>query len=136
MQSWTPNLETGDPDIDNHHQELFQLTAMLDDAIRSQSVEKLDSIISFLEHYVIEHFCEEETLMETHRYAFYDHHKAEHEVFKAHVSELRKIYLEGISLTHVIFAIRKILDKLVYHIRTVDIGIVGIVNSEHHEKSS
>lgn len=136
MQSWTPNLETGNPEIDNHHQELFQLTTMLDDAIRTQDLAKLESIVVFMEHYVIEHFSEEETLMQAHQYAFYIHHKAEHEIFKVHVQELRKIFDAGISHTHIIFAIRKILDKLIYHVRTVDVGIVDIVNSGHHEKSS
>lgn len=136
MKNWASNLETGNPDIDNHHQELFHLTAMLDEALRFQSLEKIDGIISFLEEYVVEHFQEEETLMQSSHYAFYAHHKAEHEIFKAHVHELRNVFLNGISITHLIFSIRKVLDKLVYHVRTVDIGIADIVKSEHNEKSS
>jgi hemerythrin len=130
MHSWNPNLETGNEEIDHHHQELFHLTALLDQALQEQSLEKIDTIITFLEHYVVEHFEEEESLMKAHSYAFYVHHKSEHEIFKVRVSELRHIYNDGISRTHMIFTIRKLLDKLAYHIRTVDIGIAGIVNSK------
>lgn len=130
MRHWAHHLETGNPEIDNHHQELFQLTAMLDEAVRFQSVEKIDGIIKFLEHYVVAHFQDEELLMKRADYAFYTHHKAEHEIFKVHVQELRNIYNNGISIAHLIFSIRKILDKLVYHVRTVDIGIADIVRAE------
>ncbi|NBV41868.1 hypothetical protein EBR96_03765 [bacterium] len=127
---WTTGFEVGDPDIDNHHQELFHLTSLLDTAIREQSVDKLDQIILFLEDYVVRHFQEEEDLMKSHDYAHYSDHHDEHEVFRVHVSELRRLYKEGPSKAHLIFAIRKLLDKLVHHIRTVDIGISAIVNSK------
>ena len=72
---WTPNLSVGDPEIDNQHQELFQLVSMLDHAITTHSPEELGDIIKFLEHYVETHFKEEEDLMIAHNYEEYDLHK-------------------------------------------------------------
>ncbi len=129
MSVWNDALKVGDDHIDNHHREMFHLTSLLDEALQTQSIDKIEAIISFLEHYVVAHFEEEEALMRDHQYAYYVHHKSEHEVFKAYVGELRNVFESGISKTHLIFKIRQLLDKLAIHIRTVDIGIAGIVNS-------
>ena len=97
---WTPNLSVGDPEIDNQHQELFQLVSMLDHAITTHSPEELGDIIKFLEHYVETHFKEEEDLMIAHNYEEYDLHKSEHENFKEIVKQLREDYDAKHSNTH------------------------------------
>ena len=123
---WTPNLSVGDPEIDNQHQELFQLVSMLDHAITTHSPEELGDIIKFLEHYVETHFKEEEDLMIAHNYEEYDLHKSEHENFKEIVKQLREDYDAKHSNTHVIFKIRQFIDQLTTHIINVDIGIADI----------
>ena len=62
MMEWSKELKVGHHSIDSHHEELFQLTSMLDACIHNHSEDTLRSIITYLEHYVAEHFKEEEDL--------------------------------------------------------------------------
>lgn len=88
------------------------------------------TLLSFLEDYVVNHFQEEEELMLKHQYAGYETHKRAHEQFRNHVKELRENFNNNKPLTHVIFHIRRIIDALTHHIRTIDIGISNIVRGK------
>ena len=101
------NYETGIESIDNHHDELFQLTTWLDTAIQTNQETELNKIISFLEHYVVDHFKEEEEIMQKADYLGYSYHKSEHESFKILVHNLRDNYNKKTSRTHIIFNTRK-----------------------------
>ena len=120
------NYRTGHHEIDHHHEELFFLDQSLDRAIRSCRRSEINDIIVFLEHYVNDHFKEEEVLMETHQYGEQDYHTQEHQKFRRVVTQLREQYDQHQSTTHIIFSIRKILDQLTHHIRTVDTGLGSI----------
>jgi hemerythrin len=135
---WSEHLKTGHEHIDHQHEELFELVSMLDLAIQENSTSKIESLVQFLEHYVETHFAEEETLMNTHHYAGYDIHKEDHEIFKARVFSLRHDLNSGVSPSRLIFAIRMFIDKLVYHIQTIDIGIASLYHqgTDHETQSS
>lgn len=122
---------TGHEQIDHHHEELFHLISSLDKAVQSGEDEPVDDIISFLEHYVQDHFKEEEDLMLANDYAGYDLHKKEHLQFVSIVSDLRSSFNDNKPIPHIIFAIRKVIDTLARHIRTVDIGIANLVKEDH-----
>ena len=123
---WTPELSTGHGAIDNQHQELFDLVSMLDQAMYSNNRADLEKIIVFLEHYVEEHFAEEEELMQSHHYNGYAHHKEDHEIFKARVFSIRHDFDAELPHTRLVFTLRLFIDKLVHHIHTIDIGIAEI----------
>ncbi|RAP38164.1 hypothetical protein DID80_03085 [Candidatus Marinamargulisbacteria bacterium SCGC AAA071-K20] len=123
MTKWNEELNTGNHEIDSHHKELFHLDSLLDNAVQSGQLKPVNDIIIFLEHYVIEHFQEEEDLMTQNDYKGYDHHKNEHEEFKIVVGQLRKRFDDNFPTAHVIFQTRRILDDLVRHIKRVDVGI-------------
>ncbi len=114
---------TGHHHIDEHHEELLSLDTQLDMAIRTCRRSELEPLIVFLEHYTQDHFKEEETLMQNHDFQGYAHHKSEHEKFVVDVNDIRKRFDEKKSATHIIFLIRKLIDSLVIHIKTVDISI-------------
>lgn len=133
--NWHPHLETGDSHVDLQHQELFQLVSGLDQAIRSQDLNQLEEIIVFLEHYVVDHFDAEESLMQRAQFDGYAHHKCEHDMFEAKVRALRHMFDTNPSRTHLIFLIRQFIDRLVIHIRTVDIHIADIVHSGDYDHS-
>jgi hemerythrin-like metal-binding protein len=116
-------FETGHAHIDEHHEELFNLTSMLDHAVLSCRRTELNPIIQFLEHYSVDHFHEEETVMKNNDYIGYALHKAEHEKFKSLIYDLRQLYDTNKPSAHIIFFIRKIIDQLMIHIKTIDIGI-------------
>lgn len=130
MNNWNENYKVGNQEIDSHHKELFHLDALLDKAISSGNPENINSIIKFLEHYVEEHFEEEETLMLESDYTGYSIHKAEHEAFKKNVTQLRYRFDSKFPPTHIIFQIRKLVDNLVQHIKHIDIGIKHLENKK------
>ena len=133
--NWNKKLETGDSHVDLQHQELFQLVTSLDIAIRDQDMGKIEDIIVFLEHYVVDHFDAEEGIMKNAQFDGYDYHKAEHDMFEDMVHDMRRMFDTSPAKTHLIFAIRKFIDRLVIHIRTVDIRIADIVHSLDHDTS-
>ncbi len=134
--AWSSQYETGDVTIDNHHQELFHLVSRLDSAIFKP--DEIHPIVEFLEWYVVAHFQEEETLMRKSDYTGYGHHKHEHEQFKKMVSVLREKITKREHATKIVYSIRRLIDQLVDHIITVDIGIASLVSKDHHasQKSS
>ena len=104
--------------IHHHHEELFFLTKTLDMALHDPKTH-LDHIIQFLEQYVITHFDAEEALMQQHQFSGYDYHYNQHQGFKRTVATLRPLYDQN-AYTHLMFCIRKLTDKLIVHIHTVD----------------
>jgi hemerythrin len=123
MNTWDDKLTTGNEEIDSHHKELFHLDSLLDTALQSGKIDPINDIIEFLEHYVVDHFQEEETLMKSNNYKGYIIHKKEHDEFKVVVGQLRKRFNDDFPLAHVIFQTRRLLDDLVRHIKSIDVGI-------------
>ena len=119
-QHWSEHYETGNHEIDHHHRELFQLTSLMDSAIQTGNTSYLEDIVKFLEHYVVDHFSEEEALMKKYNFKGLAHHQQEHQQFKESVTILRHHFNKIVSKTHVMFSIRKIVDELICHIIAVD----------------
>lgn len=123
MTTWNENLSVGNDHIDDHHQELFALTSMIDAAVKSNRREEINKIIQYLETYTLEHFDEEEAHMKTISYSDIDYHQREHEIFRIRVIELRKYFDSNTPNTHLVFQLRKFVDRLMLHIITVDSGM-------------
>lgn len=89
--SWSDDLATGYNVIDQDHKEIFkkinefQLSCRLGRATRD-----LDSLILFLEQYILHHFVIEEGFMKRFSYEGYENHHARHDEFRTAISELRK----------------------------------------------
>ena len=126
------DYSTGHEVVDEHHEELFNLISMLDKAIQSNRRVSLNPIIEFLEHYSKDHFQLEESLMKEHDYIGYSLHKAEHKKFSSLIVDLRTLYDTNKPTAHIIFYIRKIIDQLVHHIKTIDAGMAHL-HGESHE---
>tara|TARA_A100001015_G_C14917916_1_gene683096 strand:- start:697 stop:1077 length:381 start_codon:yes stop_codon:yes gene_type:complete len=120
------NFKTGHPHIDEHHEHLVELVTQLDSVIKTNKRKNLEPIITFLEDYSEDHFKEEEDIMQQSNYIGYSLHKAEHKKFKYLIKDLRLLYKNNKPTAHLIFFIRKIIDQLLMHIRTVDISIKNL----------
>ena len=131
--NWSDEYAIGDDHIDDHHKELFELDTLLDQAIQSNRLQGLLPVLEFLEHYVLDHFQEEEDLMDSHGYGESDYHKREHQQFKEIVSECRRLYNDGVNKAHLIFKIRLFIDTLMTHIKTVDTGLATLTKGDSHE---
>jgi len=123
---WDGELQTGHQEIDHHHEDLFALDRMVEEAIRRNDRGELEKIVLFLEAYVVDHFESEEVLMSENQFSGYDEHKAEHEYFREKVAEIRLIYDEGTHNTHLVYKIRQLIDSLIHHIRTIDIKLAAL----------
>jgi len=91
--SWDRSLETGDPEIDEQHQELFrridQLMAATQDRRARAEVERL---LTFLGDYVVNHFDAEERIMAESGYPEMSAHRAEHQHFVIEYGRLFQDY--------------------------------------------
>jgi hemerythrin len=117
---WNPDLSMQNEVIDTHHKELFKLVSMLDSALADGSDEGIQHILEFLQDYVLDHFDEEEELMQETGYPGLRHHHTDHIYFRAIVADLEADFKNGTFRTHLIFRIRQFIDKLVQHILTID----------------
>ena len=118
---WSDTYSVGDSKIDHNHKEVFELVSMLDSAIRNDSSEEaVGEIVDFLNHYVEDHFSEEEAYMKTICYAHIDEHSREHRYLRLLVHELSEHFKSNASITHSIFQIRRFIDRLILHIILID----------------
>src|SRR5512136_2487135 len=91
--SWDRSLETGDPEIDAQHRELFHridklLAATADRRARSE----VGRLLTFLGDYVVSHFEAEERLMADSGYPEAAPHRDEHRRFVADYARLFEDY--------------------------------------------
>lgn len=132
-RDWHSSFVTGHHHIDQHHQELFHLTTLLDQALFSHSRDQIQGVLEFLEEYTQYHFLEEESLMKSVSYLGYDRHKNEHELFKDMTQQIRVLFASNAPLAHCVFCLRKLIDRMMVHIQTVDIDIASIAKGDHRE---
>ena len=114
------------PNLDHHHQDVFKMIHLLDQAISSNSREGFKPIIEFLTHHCMDHFSEEEAIMKKNNFQHIKEHQIEHERFRNKIKEINKMYNENIHTTHIAYGIRQIIDYLIIHIQTIDIKMKGL----------
>lgn len=107
--------------LDNHHNDVFEMIHLLDKAISKNIRSEFEPIIKFLEEHCLEHFDEEETIMKNKGFKYLTEHQRDHEIFKKKIKSIRKMYNENIHTTHVAYSIRQLIDRLITHIQTVDV---------------
>ena len=93
----------------------------------------LESIIDFLNHYVQDHFEEEESLMAKHNFDRLQTHQNEHAYFKRRFNEINQLHQQKCHTTHIVFQIRKFIDSLIQHIIEEDAQMAHLVKSENNE---
>ncbi len=121
MIQWTPNLSTSVPLLDEQHKTLFQWLAELESATADQRTLFGVYVITRLKHYVHEHFAAEEAMMEAAGFPCLEHHRVEHEMFRARLEELQlKSIGEDISTETVQF----LTHWLTNHIASTDTAYV------------
>ncbi len=114
------NKFTNFSNLDNHHNDVFEMIHLLDKAISKNIRSEFEPIIKFLEVHCLEHFEEEETIMKEKNFKYLTEHQRDHELFKKKIKSIRKMYSENIHTTHVAYSIRQLIDRLITHIQTID----------------
>lgn len=124
---WSKNLATGNEEIDEQHQSIFQSIEHLETAVRDERTMYAVYAINMLAHYVQNHFATEEALMRQQGYPGIVQHVAEHEELRRKVRVLsRKSIYEDVSM-EVIDLLR---DWLINHIAKADMAYVPYLGQE------
>lgn len=116
------------PSIDDHHLEVFEMVHLLDNAIKENSREAFEPIITFLSTKCIQHFKEEEDLMKKNQFKELQTHQRDHQQFINKIKQIKKMYNENIHTTHIAYGIRQLIDALIIHVHKVDIKMKGLKN--------
>ncbi|HLM97975.1 MAG TPA: bacteriohemerythrin [Bryobacteraceae bacterium] len=90
---WSEAHSVGHPDIDSQHKRLFQLAEQLHAAMTAgKGKQCLSTTLGNLIAYTKRHFADEEMLMQSHRYPFYQQHRAEHQELTEKVVKFQKSF--------------------------------------------
>jgi hemerythrin len=130
--NWSPAIETGLPDIDTQHRQLFELAATFrgeGDQIRVMKA------LAMLADYANTHLRDEEAMLEAIGYPGLEAHKALHrqfrEMLRALVGESRRMTLDDIAER-----IEELINGWFYnHILTIDAAYVAAVKA-HRESGT
>jgi len=116
---WTPKLSVGFAAIDRQHEELLRRFNRLQAACRNRKgKEEVRELFNFLDHYVMEHFTDEERLMLTHHYPNIMTHQQEHLELITKLRKLkRQMHDYDISATLVIEITQTLFQWIVDHIQ-------------------
>lgn len=124
--TWDTNLETGDPEIDGQHRELFhRLDRLLVASREKRSREEVAQTLTFLGDYVVHHFAAEERMMVLADYPDLEAHRAEHARFVQEFGLLyREFKAEGPTVLFVIRVGNRVTGWLREHIYRTDRSLV------------
>lgn len=125
MIIWREALSVGVDLIDTEHQELIRkLNDFMEACTKQSGKDKILETLSFLKNYTVEHFSDEERLMQEVEYPDYPVHKQIHDGFVNKVEELEHSVLEkGPSVLSTIKLNRLLVDWLINHITKTDVHI-------------
>jgi hemerythrin-like metal-binding protein len=94
--SWRARYATNIPTIDAHHQGLFKVLRMLQDATYHGRVDvEVGVILEHLEQHSLAHFRAEEALMQRTGFPGLDSHIQDHNQFMAHLRQLQQRFQQG-----------------------------------------
>jgi hemerythrin len=124
--TWDKNLETGDPEIDAQHRELFhRIDRLLAASREKRSREEVAQTLTFLGDYVVQHFSAEERMMALADYPDLEVHRGEHARFVQEFGLLyREFKAEGPTTLFIIRVGNRVTHWLREHIYRTDRSLV------------
>jgi hemerythrin len=132
LVSFDRSLETGDPEIDAQHRELFARIAQLLEVARDRRARaEVERLLEFLGDYVVQHFEAEERAMAEADYPEAAAHRAEHgELLSAFGRLYREFQEEGPTPGFLIRFDNRITAWLREHIHCTDRSLAEFLQSE------
>jgi hemerythrin len=122
LMQWTEDLAVGVEVIDRQHQELFRRIDHLVQAVKKKECKfMIGDVIQFLKEYVVEHFGDEERIMQEQKYPAYQAHKAQHEWFIGEFASMEEeLRNEQSSYTRSVYTNQMVVDWITAHIKKLD----------------
>jgi hemerythrin len=130
---WSPELDTGIPEIDDQHRKIVDYINQLAAAREGQDLRAVATVLDRLVDYTASHFALEEDLMECSGYASFQTHKSGHDLFVQNVLTNRAQLESGTDITKQLLSTLK--SWLMYHIKYDDANYVADVKRHLAEKS-
>jgi hemerythrin len=129
--SWDRSLETGDPEIDEQHRELFaRIDSLLAATHDRRARAEVGRLLTYLGDYVVSHFEAEERIMAESGYPELAPHRAEHQRFVAEYARLFQDYrADGPGPTFVIKFGNRVTSWLCEHICRTDRQLADYLNT-------
>lgn len=123
--AWSKELETGNPQIDEEHQELLRaINRLLEACATGKGEKELSNTLDFLTQYTITHFRHEESLQVQYGYPDYSNHKRFHETFFKVVENLAtNLKAEGATPRLMEDMNKQLVGWLLNHIKTEDVKV-------------
>lgn len=119
--AWDASLLTGVVEIDIQHQRLFELASDLENAVEGMACgdEPVADAVYALTEYCVEHFADEEALMERAGYPELGAHREAHRILTARTMRMATRYFDGEVVAPAELA-PFVVDWLVNHIEKDD----------------
>jgi hemerythrin len=132
---WDKTMETGVPQVDNEHRELFRQIANLNKAMsEGQGRNEIGNILNFLGEYVLSHFAHEEKHMDTYKCPAAVANKAAHAQFIAKFKDLKTRFESSGGNSSLTIEINDTLQNwLVQHIRQIDVQLLPCTKTAKKE---
>jgi hemerythrin len=122
--AWTDQLSTGVQEIDTQHKALIEkFNELIAACNQKKGSDEIQEFLHFLTRYVIEHFSDEEHLMQQRRYPGFDVHQREHEGYRERLAKLRDEYIAGMRDEIVSEAVWLAAEWFVGHIKRSDLAM-------------
>ena len=119
---WQRYYETGIPNVDEQHKELFrQVGILVDYDNRKEKRERIEETLTFLAEYVLKHFGTEEMMQKMLKYPKAKEHKEMHDQFVQTFIQLKSEFeVEGGSMLVLMKLTKVVTDWLKEHIMKQD----------------
>lgn len=128
---WHEEYCTGNPVVDEQHQNLFKIINTLHDAMmQGKGKNTLKQTLDELIRYTIEHFATEEKLMLQYNYPYYRDHKLKHDELTDKVSNLAEEFTEGNILLNA-EVLHFLNEWLIHHIKGEDLAMINYLRKKH-----
>ena len=122
---WTPDLDSGIAPVDEQHKILVRCINELHEATSRKDFAAEGKIIEDLIRYTVEHFTDEERLMDEAGYPLSKQHKAIHQRFVSKVGEMQQSHQAGQDIGQTLLDVLH--SWLFTHISHHDRGFIAVV---------
>ncbi|MNC37672.1 Bacteriohemerythrin [compost metagenome] len=135
MINWKDSYDIGVEKIDcQHRQLLMKLNEFFEACTNQQGKEKIEETLKFLKEYTLEHFSDEENLMQDIDFPELAEHRKTHAEFVKTVLDLEEsTQTKGVSVLSTIKLNRTLTDWLLNHINKCDKLIGQCIASKGHQ---
>lgn len=125
MPLWDSSLRSGEPDLDEHHRELFGLIELLLAAAEAGDVARARPLLTRLRVEILDHFADEQGRLAERRDPLLRVHSEAHQAFLDDLDRLAaELAGRGLSPLFKLWASTRLVDWLRYHTRTLDRALV------------